>query len=72
MFVYIYVYMCVYIYMCAPVHIHAHSRGSKTTGGLSIWGLFNQRFWNHLGTFKLPSKGVKMHACSWSLGRGAK
>ena len=37
------------------------------TGGLSIWGLFYHRFWNRLGTFKLPSKGVKMHACSWSI-----
>ena len=55
--------------MCAPVHIHAHSGGSKTTGGLSV---VLSAFWNRLGTFKLPSKGVKMHACSWSLGRGAK
>ena len=31
------------------------------TGGLSIWGLFYHRFWNRLGTFKIPSKGVKMH-----------
>ena len=37
------------------------------TGGLSIWGLFYHRFWNRLGTFKIPSKGVKMHACSWSI-----
>ena len=39
------------------------------TGGLSIWGLFYHRFWNRLGTFKIPSKGVKMHACSiWYTG----
>ena len=37
------------------------------TGGLSIWGLFYHRFWNRLGTFRIPSKGVKMHACSWSI-----